>query len=64
MTRTEAAIKLLRLGPLTLREFVEITGWGYRCCLRTLASLCLERQVHRLRRGNRYMPSVYEVAHE
>ena len=29
MTRTYAARKLLEHGPLTLREFVEITGWRY-----------------------------------
>lgn len=61
MTRDHAARRLLELGPLTLPEFHAITGWQRRACLRTLSRLCVERQVRRLRRGNRYMPSVYEV---
>lgn len=61
MTRTYAARRLLELGPLTLPEFHAITGWERRACLRTLSTLCQSRQARRVRRGNRYMPSAYEV---
>lgn len=37
MTRKHAALQLLRLGELTAREFVEITGWPRRVALYTLA---------------------------
>ncbi|RYE43946.1 MAG: hypothetical protein EOP24_26215 [Hyphomicrobiales bacterium] len=30
MTRTHAALQLLRLGPLTRADFIEITGWGVK----------------------------------
>lgn len=39
MTRAHAARRLLALGPLTLAEFVEITGWPYRQCVRLLEYL-------------------------
>jgi len=32
MTRTYAAQRLLEHGPLTFREFVEITRWPVSCC--------------------------------
>jgi hypothetical protein len=28
MSRTHAAVQLLRLGPLTRAEFIAITGWS------------------------------------
>jgi hypothetical protein len=62
MTRTHAARQLLALGPLTLPEFVEITGWQYRICVATIARLRRMRLVRNLRRGNQSMPSAYEVA--
>lgn len=37
MTRTHAALQLLRLGSLTAPEFIEITGWPRRVALYTLA---------------------------
>lgn len=49
MTRTEAGLKLLRLGPLTTGAFVEITGWSRSTCNYVLATLrrCgLIRMVH------------------
>jgi hypothetical protein len=39
MTRTHAAIQLLKHGPLTMLEFVEITGWTYSRCRQTLGYL-------------------------
>ncbi len=39
MTRTHAAIQLLRLGPLSFREFCEITGWDSVDCSKTLNHL-------------------------
>ena len=39
MTRTYAARKLLALGPLTLREFADITGWPYRVVRGTISHL-------------------------
>ena len=39
MTRTYAAKRLLEHGPLSFREFVEITGWPSRKCTRTLDNL-------------------------
>jgi hypothetical protein len=62
MTRTHAARQLLALGPLSLPEFMEITGWKYRCCVQTLARLRGMRQVRYVRRGNNHATSVYEVA--
>ena len=56
MTRAHAALQLLRLGPLTLHEFVEITGWGdHRIATTTLRHLlrkelvCLVRERARMR---------------
>ncbi len=39
MTRTHAAVQLLRLGPLTRAEFIEITGWGIKRADVTLQKL-------------------------
>lgn len=39
MTRRHAAIQLLRLGPLQLSEFVEITGWPYKTARQTISRL-------------------------
>lgn len=36
MTRTHAARCLLALGPLSFRQFHEITGWTRRQCDKTL----------------------------
>lgn len=55
MTRAHAARRLLALGPLTLAEFVEITGWPYRQCVRLLEYLCDRGEVQHERCG------VYEV---
>jgi hypothetical protein len=62
MTRAHAARQLLALGPLTLPEFVEITGWSYRCCVLVLASLRGLQQVRYVRKGNNHATSIYEVA--
>lgn len=37
MTRTHATTQLLKLGPLTVAEFIEITGWPSRVARYTLA---------------------------
>ena len=39
MTRSYAAIQLLKHGPLSLTQFVEITGWPYVKCRETLSHL-------------------------
>lgn len=39
MTRAHVARQLLRLGPLPLSEFIEITGWPNRVARRVLAGL-------------------------
>lgn len=39
MTRTHATLQLLAHGPLTFRDFREITGWPPRVCTGTLAHL-------------------------
>jgi hypothetical protein len=39
MTRTYAARRLLELGPLEFREFVQITGWPYRVCRKVISHL-------------------------
>lgn len=39
MTRRHAAIQLLRLGPLSARDFIAITGWPDRACRRLLSYL-------------------------
>jgi len=36
MTRTYAAIQLLRHGPLSMREFIQITGWQPEQARKTL----------------------------
>lgn len=58
MTRTEAAMKLLRLGPLTTGAFVEVTGWPRSTCNWILSQLRSAGAIRMTRRG------VYEVAHE
>ncbi|WP_225784475.1 hypothetical protein [Xenophilus sp. Marseille-Q4582] len=39
MTRTHAARQLLALGPLTMPDFVVITGWPRKAARKTLAHL-------------------------
>jgi len=39
MTRTHAARQLLALGPLSLGEFVTVTGWPVAACRRVLSYL-------------------------
>ncbi len=39
MPRTYTAKRLLEHGPLTLLQFVEITGWKYSECRKTLSWL-------------------------
>lgn len=36
MNRTYAARRLLEHGPLTFREFREVTGWPEKACRNTL----------------------------
>lgn len=49
MTREHALLQLLRLGPLPMREVVEITGWRRRACWSALAPLMSCGRVRRLR---------------
>lgn len=39
MTKKQIAIQLLKHGPLSLAQFVEITGWTYSECRRVLSYL-------------------------
>ena len=39
MTRVSIASKLLAHGPLTFREFLEITGWPYKTARQTISWL-------------------------
>ncbi len=39
MTRQYAAIQLLRHGPLSSREFLDITGWPYRGTIEVMRKL-------------------------
>lgn len=39
MTRAHAVTQLLRLGPLSFRQIVEITGWQYRQARHTVDHL-------------------------
>jgi hypothetical protein len=54
MTRDHAGLQLLKLGPLSFREFVEITGWRTgrtaRHVLDRLAGADLVRIVNHQRR--------------
>lgn len=51
MTRYQTAIGLLKLGPLTKSEFVEITGWPRYACDSVLAQLVERKEIQRIRRG-------------
>ncbi len=57
MTRSYAAYQLLRHGPLTLCEIVEITGWPYRRCVAALSELRANGKIRNIRTS----PSTYEV---
>lgn len=50
MTRTYAALKLLEHGPLTFRQFAEITGWPIPDCRRTLSWLAETGRIERVQR--------------
>ena len=51
MTRRYAAVQLLRLEPIRLREFVEITGWPYRVCQHVLSELQTRGQAKQITHG-------------
>lgn len=53
MTRIHAARQLLALGPLTLPEFAEITGWPTRTC-RWVLTYLVDRQAEVKREGGVY----------
>ena len=48
MTRVHALNQLLRLGPLTLREIIAITGWPSRVATDTLLALKARQAVRSL----------------
>lgn len=50
MTRTYAAIQLLRLEPICLSEFVEVTGWKYRACQHILYQLQTRGKAKQIKR--------------
>lgn len=61
MTRCYAACRLLEHGPLTKREFVEITGWSPFVANSRLHDLCKRGAVCRMAiRGTHCY--VYELA--
>ena len=52
MTRTYAAKRLLEHGPLTLGEFMTITGWkSYGGCVQVLGRLRAAGVIRLTRRG-------------
>lgn len=53
MSRAHAARQLLALGPLTFREFVEITGWPRRAARYWLDVLIKACEVVRQQSGRR-----------
>ena len=57
MTRTYILTQLLRLGPLTLREIVTITGWSSSCAGGALRNTLDSNAVQELRHrsGVRYV---------
>jgi len=62
MTKTYATIQLLRHGPLSMREFIEITGWTQkqaRHALHHLIDNC--GIVERVKRG---VYGLYDWSHE
>lgn len=62
MTRAHAAIQLLKHGPLTLGEFMTITGWrSYTGCVKVLSRLRAAGAVRLTRRGA-YAVSEMEAA--
>jgi hypothetical protein len=51
MPKIYAARRLLELGPLTVPQFVEITGWGYSCAVKVLARLREAGEARLIERG-------------
>jgi hypothetical protein len=52
MTRPEALIKLLRLGPISRDEIPRITGWGTLDTLDELDALTHQRKIIRYRHAD------------
>ena len=46
MTRAHACTQLLRLGPLSLGQVVEITGWPYKAARYTLKHLSAQGVIY------------------
>lgn len=51
MTRNEAALKLFSHGPLSVREFIQITGWGEKVAYNVLSELASSGDLARPKRG-------------
>lgn len=51
MSRLYATMKLLEHGPLTFREFADITGWSAGQCRRTLEILQSRNRIRQHKRG-------------
>lgn len=51
MTHRYAAIALLRLGPLSAKEFIEICGWRRKVAHNVLQCLFEEGVIRRIKRG-------------
>lgn len=63
MTKIHAARQLLALGPLSFREFMEITGWPFSTCRQVLSKLVdVKGEVERL--GRRYWLSNGQQLHD
>jgi hypothetical protein len=62
MTRTYAARRLLEHGPLTMAQFVAITGWPYRSAQCALVNLQITGEVvSRDARGRNPRARVYTL---
>lgn len=56
MTRHYAAMRLLEHGPLSVQEFIEITGWRANAARKVLSRMVAYNVARVIRRG------VYELA--
>ena len=61
MKKSYAALQLLSLGPLSLKEFIETTGWPSRSCSKVLYRLVKDEEVAHVNiQGKRHYMRVSE----
>jgi DNA-binding IclR family transcriptional regulator len=64
MTRTEAAHRLLALGPLSFTAFWQITGWPRSSAYAVLARLARMGIVRRVSNHTKNHAYLFELAHD